>query len=130
MAGCLVSVDVPSEGDSLEHIPIRESSERCRFFRVQEMSSGYRPNWEWSLWSVFFAGFGVIERLGASERFLVIFRERQEDFLRRTGTFEFSGLELLVGRWRNLRRRRVTWGRGFDFGGGVIVRRLGSRKGA
>ena len=79
---------------------------------------------------MFFSLFGVIERLGASERFLVIFRERREDFLSPTAAFESSGLELLMGRWCNLRQRRETWGRNFDFGGGVIVRRLGARKGA
>ena len=46
MAGSLVRETVRSEGASLEHISIRESSERCGFFRAREMSSGDRPNWE------------------------------------------------------------------------------------
>ena len=74
-----------------------------------------------------FASFGVIERLGVSERFLVIFREIREDFLSLTAAFESSGLELLVRRWRDLRRIHATRG-GLDFGGGVIVGRLGARK--
>ena len=78
----------------------------------------------------FFAGLGVIERLGATERFLVFFRDMREDFLSLGPTFGSSGLELLVGRWRDLRRRRAARGRGFDFGGGVIVWWLGARKGA
>ena len=45
MAGSRVGAAVPSEGASLEHISIRESSERCGFFRAREMSSGDRPNW-------------------------------------------------------------------------------------
>ena len=53
VAGCLVRAAVPFEGASLEHIPIRGLSKRCRFFRAQEMSSGERPNWEWSLWTFF-----------------------------------------------------------------------------
>ena len=62
-----------------------------------------------------------------SERFLVIFREIREDFLSLTAAFESSGLELLVRRWRDLRRIHATRG-GLDFGGGVIVGRLGARK--
>ena len=60
----------------------------------------------------------------------MIFRDRREDFLSPTAGFESSGLELLEGRWRDLRRRRAMRGRGFDFGGSVIVGRLGARKGA
>ena len=85
---------------------------------------------EWSLSSVFFVRFSVIERLGAAERFLVFSREKREDFPSPGPPFGSSGLELLVGRWRDLRRRRAAQGRGFDFGVGVIVGRFGARKGA
>ena len=40
----------------------------------------------------FFAGFGLIESLGVSERFLVILRERQEDFLSPMAVLKLSGL--------------------------------------
>ena len=46
VAWSLVSAGVLSEGASLEHISIRESSDRCGFFRMREMSLGDRPNWE------------------------------------------------------------------------------------
>ena len=60
----------------------------------------------------FFAGLGVIERLGATERFF-FFRDMREDFLSLGPTFGSSGLELLVGRWRGLPqeldRKSVVW---------------------
>ena len=92
MAGYLLREAAPTKDASLEHILVRESSERCGFFRALEMYSGDRPNWEWLLWSVFFASFGVIERLGASGRFLVILRDRREDFLSLTAGLESYGL--------------------------------------
>ena len=99
------------------------------FFRAREMSSG-TGRIRSDHCGVFFSSLGVFERLGASERVLVILRERREDFLCPTAASESSGLDLLVGRWRDLRRRRATRGRGFEFGGGVIVCWLGARKGA
>ena len=77
-----------------------------------------------------FAIFGVIERLGASGRFLVVFRDRLEGLPRPTPGCGSSGLDFLEVIWRDLRWRRAMWGRGFDFGGGVVVGRLGARKGA
>ena len=70
----------------------------------------------------------MIERLGATKRFLMFFRDMREDFLSPGTTIESSGLKLLVGRWSNLQQRRAARGRGFDFGGGVIVWWLGARK--
>ena len=45
----------------------------------------------------FFASFSVTERLGVSERFLVMFRDRREDILSLTAAVESYGLELLEG---------------------------------
>ena len=76
----------------------------------------------------FFASFSVTERLGVSERFLVMFRDRREDILSLTAAVESYGLELLEGIWRDLWRRYAMRGECLDFGNGVIVRRLGARK--
>ena len=65
--------------------------------------------------SVFFAGLGVIERLGATERFLVFFRDMREDFLSLGPTFGSSGLELLVGRLRDLVAEACSAGERFRF---------------
>ena len=46
VGGSLDRKAVPSECASLEHITIRELSERCGLFRARDMSSGDRPNWE------------------------------------------------------------------------------------
>ena len=49
--------DVPSDGLSMVHILMRDSSESWGFLSACEMSSGEWPWWTWSLWSVFFCGF-------------------------------------------------------------------------
>ena len=46
VAGYLVRKEVPSDGASLKHILIRESSKRCGFLRAREMSFGDQLNWE------------------------------------------------------------------------------------
>ena len=48
----------------------------------------------------FFASFGVYGWLRASERFLVVFRERHEDFLIPKASLESSVFNLLVRIWR------------------------------
>ena len=78
----------------------------------------------------FFASFGVSGWEGALKVFFVILRERREDVLGPTTSFDSSGLGLLVGRRRGWQRGRAARGRGFEFGRSVIVKRLVSRKGA
>ena len=46
VAECLVSAAVPYEGASLDHISVRELSNRRGFFRGRDMSSGDWPNWK------------------------------------------------------------------------------------
>ena len=46
---------------------------------------------------LFFASLGVSRWLRASERFLVVLRERREDFLIPTASFESSGLDFWWG---------------------------------
>ena len=45
----------------------------------------------------FFASLGVSGWMRASERFLVVLRERREDFLIPTASFESSGLDFWWG---------------------------------
>ena len=78
----------------------------------------------------FFAVFGVSGREGALKEFLVILRERREDFLGPITSFDPSGLGLLVGRRHGWQRGPAERGRGFDFGRSVVVRWLGAIKGA
>ena len=78
----------------------------------------------------FFASFGVFGRLGASEGFLVVLRERPVDFLGPATSFDSSGLVLLVGSRRDWRRGRATQERGFEFGRSVTVSWLEIGKGA
>ena len=70
---------------------------------------------------VFFAVFGVFGRLGASEEFLVILRERHVNFLVSTTSFGSSGLVLVVGMRHNWGNGRATRGRDFECGWIVIV---------
>ena len=76
----------------------------------------------------FFASFGESGWLRASERFLVDLRKRRKDFLIPKVSIEPSGLNLLVGKWRNWRRRHVARGSGFEFSQSVIVWEFGARK--
>ena len=57
----------------------------------------------------------------------MVLRERREYFLSPKASFEFSGLDFLVKRWRE-RRRRAARGSGFKFSGSLIVWGLGARK--
>ena len=70
----------------------------------------------------------MIERLGAAERFLVFSREKREDFPSPGPPFGSSGLDLLVGSWRDWRRRPATHGSSYEFSASVIVWELGARK--
>ena len=63
-----------------------------------------------------------------SERFLVVLRERRAIFLRPKALSELSGLDLLVGSWRDWRSRRTAHGSSFEFSASVIVWELGARK--
>ena len=62
------------------------------------------------------------------ERFLVALRKRREYFLSLNASFESSGLDLLVGRWRDWCNRRAMQGRVFEFSRSAIFRWLGKRK--
>ena len=78
----------------------------------------------------FFSVLGVFGRLGASEEFLVILRERHVNFLVPITSFGSSGLVLLVGMRHDWVKGRATRGRDFECGWSVIFSWLGTRKGA
>ena len=69
----------------------------------------------------FIAGFWCIWEAESVGEVWGGFGERCDYFLSLMATFESSGLDLLVVRWRDWRQRCATQGRGFELGRGVIV---------